>query len=136
MYVALHLAPERAVADVGAVDVLRGSDHLDEVEAGVIHGDACHLGVDGGAAHDARERALPAQALLDRLDGLVMTGGGALLRGLPELLREQTDLPINLMDDPLFCVVLGTGKVLEEYDESIVLPPVDENGDPVGCPAP
>jgi rod shape-determining protein MreB len=48
--------------------------------------------------------------------GIVMTGGGALLRGLPELLREQTDLPINLMDDPLFCVVLGTGKILDDFE--------------------
>jgi rod shape-determining protein MreB len=48
--------------------------------------------------------------------GIVMTGGGSLLRGLPELLREQTDLPINLMDDPLFCVVLGTGKILDDFE--------------------
>ncbi|MFO7655004.1 MAG: rod shape-determining protein, partial [Candidatus Krumholzibacteriia bacterium] len=48
--------------------------------------------------------------------GIVLTGGGALLKGLPELLREQTDLPINLMDDPLFCVVLGTGKILDDFD--------------------
>ena len=48
--------------------------------------------------------------------GFVMTGGGALLKGLPDLLREQTDLPINLMDDPLFCVVLGTGKILDDFD--------------------
>ena len=45
-----------------------------------------------------------------RIGGIVVTGGGALLKGLPELLREQTDLPINLMDDPLFCVVLGNGQ--------------------------
>lgn len=49
--------------------------------------------------------------------GIVLTGGGALLRGLPELLREQTDLPINLMDDPLFCVVLGTGKILDDFEK-------------------
>ena len=49
--------------------------------------------------------------------GIVMTGGGALLKGLPDLLREQTDLPINLMDDPLFCVVLGTGKILDDLDK-------------------
>ncbi len=48
--------------------------------------------------------------------GIVLTGGGALIKGLPELLREQTDLPINLMDDPLFCVVLGTGKILDDFD--------------------
>lgn len=49
--------------------------------------------------------------------GIVLTGGGSLLRGLPELLREHTDLPINVMDDPLFCVVLGTGKILDDFDK-------------------
>ena len=48
--------------------------------------------------------------------GIVMTGGGALLKGLPDLLPEQTDLPINLLDDPLICVVLGTGKILDYID--------------------
>jgi len=48
--------------------------------------------------------------------GIVMTGGGALLKGLSDLLRKQTDLPINLMDDPLLCVVLGTGKILDDLD--------------------
>ncbi len=49
--------------------------------------------------------------------GIVLTGGGALLKGLPELMREATDLPINLMDDPLFCVVLGTGKILDDFEK-------------------
>ncbi len=69
---------------------------------------------------DALKHALeqtPPELAADIKDrGIVMTGGGALLRGLPELLREQTDLPINLMDDPLFCVVLGTGKILDDFE--------------------
>ncbi len=69
---------------------------------------------------DALKQALeqtPPELAADIKDrGIVMTGGGALLRGLPELLREQTDLPINLMDDPLFCVVLGTGKILDDFE--------------------
>jgi rod shape-determining protein MreB len=48
--------------------------------------------------------------------GIVMTGGGSLLKGMPDLFREQTDLPINLMEDPLYCVVLGTGKILDEFE--------------------
>jgi rod shape-determining protein MreB len=70
---------------------------------------------------DALKHALeqtPPELAADIKDrGIVMTGGGALLRGLPELLREHTDLPINLMDDPLFCVVLGTGKILDDFDK-------------------
>ncbi len=69
---------------------------------------------------DALKQALeqtPPELAADIKDrGIVLTGGGALLRGLPELLREHTDLPINLMDDPLFCVVLGTGKILDDFE--------------------
>ena len=45
--------------------------------------------------------------------GIILTGGGSLLKGLDILLREETSLPINLADDPLTCVVRGTGIVLE-----------------------
>ena len=46
--------------------------------------------------------------------GLIMAGGGALLRGLDKLIAEETGLPVHLADDPLTAVVLGTGKVLSE----------------------
>jgi len=49
--------------------------------------------------------------ILDR--GIVLTGGGALLRGLDKRLRQETNLPVNCADDPLTCVVRGTGRVLE-----------------------
>ncbi|MBC6980903.1 rod shape-determining protein [Caulobacter sp. 17J80-11] len=45
--------------------------------------------------------------------GIMLTGGGALLRGLDAELREQTGLPVSVADDPLSCVALGCGKVLE-----------------------
>ena len=48
--------------------------------------------------------------------GIILTGGGALLKGLDVLLREETSLPINLADDPLTCVVRGTGAVLEDIN--------------------
>lgn len=50
--------------------------------------------------------------IVDR--GIVLTGGGALLRGLDTRLREETGLPIVTVDDPLTSVVLGVGKTLEE----------------------
>lgn len=50
--------------------------------------------------------------LVDR--GLIMTGGGALLRGFPRLVSEETGLPVHLADEPLKTVALGTGKVLDE----------------------
>ncbi|HEX9917094.1 MAG TPA: rod shape-determining protein [candidate division Zixibacteria bacterium] len=50
--------------------------------------------------------------ILDR--GIILTGGGALLKGLDQRLREETSLPVNVADDPLTCVARGTGKVLED----------------------
>lgn len=49
--------------------------------------------------------------ILDR--GIILTGGGSLLRGLDERLRQETNLPIVVAEDPLTCVVRGTGKVLD-----------------------
>jgi rod shape-determining protein MreB len=46
--------------------------------------------------------------------GIVLTGGGALLGNMDTVLRQATGLPVSLADDPLSCVVLGTGRALEE----------------------
>jgi rod shape-determining protein MreB len=69
------------------------------------------------ALKGALEQTPPELAADIKDRGIVMTGGGAMLRGMSDLLREHTDLPINLMDDPLFCVVLGTGKILDDFDK-------------------
>ena len=52
--------------------------------------------------------------VMDR--GIALTGGGALLRGLDERLREETGMPIQMADNPLESVVLGTGKCVEDFD--------------------
>ncbi len=52
--------------------------------------------------------------LVDR--GIVMSGGGSLLKGLDKLISSQTGLPVKVAEDPLFCVVKGAGKVVEELD--------------------
>jgi rod shape-determining protein MreB len=46
--------------------------------------------------------------------GIVLTGGGALLGKMDAVLRHSTGLPVSIADDPLSCVVLGTGRALEE----------------------
>ena len=52
--------------------------------------------------------------IMDR--DIVLTGGGALLRGLDERLRHETGMPIIIADHPLECVALGSGKCVEEFD--------------------
>lgn len=69
------------------------------------------------AVRQALERTPPelASDILER--GIILTGGGALLRGLDKRLRQETNLPVNVADDPLTCVVRGTGKVLENFNQ-------------------
>lgn len=75
------------------------------------------------ALKSALEQTPPELAadIVDR--GIVMTGGGSMLRGLDTLLKEETNLPINVVDDPLLCVVLGAGKILDNvhmYDRILM----------------
>ncbi len=59
----------------------------------------------------------PPELSSDLVDkGIVLAGGGALLRGLDRLISHETGLPVRIADNPLFCVVNGAGKVLEELD--------------------
>lgn len=69
------------------------------------------------AVRQALERTPPelASDIVDR--GIVMTGGGALLKGLNALLRKNTNLPINVDEEPLTCVVRGTGRILDDPDK-------------------
>ncbi len=46
--------------------------------------------------------------------GIVLTGGGALLKGLDEELRDETGLPVTVAEDPLTCVAIGTGRAMED----------------------
>jgi hypothetical protein len=48
--------------------------------------------------------------------GIVLTGGGALLKDLHRRIREETGLPVPIADDPLSCIVLGTGKMLDDFN--------------------
>jgi rod shape-determining protein MreB len=67
---------------------------------------------------EAVRRALeqtPPELSADLMDkGIVMTGGGSQLRGLDELLRQETNLPVNVIDDPMVCVCKGTARILED----------------------
>jgi rod shape-determining protein MreB len=66
------------------------------------------------AVRNALEKTPPelASDIVER--GIIMTGGGAMLRGLDILLQEETNLPIHVDEEPLTCVVRGTGKILDD----------------------
>ncbi|MEI6478449.1 MAG: rod shape-determining protein [bacterium] len=69
----------------------------------------------------------PPELLADVMDrGVILAGGGALLRGLDKLLQQVTGMPVYLAEDPLSCVVRGTGAVLENLDhlQALLLPAV------------
>jgi rod shape-determining protein MreB len=70
-----------------------------------------------GAVKQALEQTPPELGadVADR--GIVVTGGGALLRDIDKLLTEETGLPVIIADDPLTCVARGGGRILELMDE-------------------
>lgn len=68
------------------------------------------------AVRIALEKTPPELAadIMDR--GIVMAGGGSLLRGLDKHLSQETDMSVYVVDDPISCVAYGTGKILDEID--------------------
>jgi len=68
------------------------------------------------AVRVALERT-PPELSADIMDkGIIIAGGGSMLKNLDRRLREETGLPVSLAEDPLACVALGTGKMLTEFD--------------------
>jgi rod shape-determining protein MreB and related proteins len=67
------------------------------------------------AVHLALE-VTPPELSADLCDrGIVLTGGGGMLKNLDQRIREETGLPVSIAEDPLKCVVLGTGKLLDDF---------------------
>jgi rod shape-determining protein MreB len=59
----------------------------------------------------------PPELAADIMDrGIVLAGGGALLTGLDERLRHETQMPVHLAESPLTCVAVGSGRSLEEFE--------------------
>lgn len=49
--------------------------------------------------------------------GIMLAGGGALLRGLDQLINEETHMPVHIAESPLDCVAVGAGKALDTIDK-------------------
>ena len=87
---------------------------MDDVEIRAAMGEPVRAIVQ--AVHDALER-IPPELSADIFDrGIILTGGGSLLKNLDQRLREETGLPVQLAEDPLSSVVLGAGKMLSDFD--------------------
>ena len=88
---------------------MQGAIHADEVREALA--DSVMIVVD--AIKDTLEKTPPELAadIIDR--GIMLTGGGALLRGLDKLVAQETGIPVHVAERPLDCVVEGTGKSLE-----------------------
>ncbi|MEA3487516.1 MAG: rod shape-determining protein [Thermodesulfobacteriota bacterium] len=106
---------EIRTVDVKGRDLISGIPKIVEINSEeVMEAMAEPVGVIIDAIRDALENAPPELAgdIVDR--GIVLAGGGALLRNLDVLLREETGLPITIADDPLSAVARGAGKALDE----------------------
>ena len=105
-------------------DLLTGLPRAIEVTSAQVR-EALELSVQQivDAVKDTIEET-PPELVADVMDqGIYLAGGGALLRGLDTRLAEATQMAVHVADDPLTCVVRGTGKILEElveYDRALV----------------
>jgi rod shape-determining protein MreB len=112
-----HPDEEVRSMEVKGRDLVTGIPKTLEIESSEI-GDALSEPVNAivEAVRIALERT-PPELAADIVDkGIVLAGGGANLKNLDVLLREETGLPVVIAEDPLSCVVLGSGKVLDELD--------------------
>ncbi len=66
------------------------------------------------ATLDKTPPELASDIMRDR--GIMVAGGGALLRGFPERIRQETQMPVHLAESPLTCVAVGSGRSLEEFE--------------------
>ena len=109
--------PEERTCEVRGRDLMTGLPKAITVSSGEIR-EAIHEPVAGIAeAVRLTLEQTPPELAADIMErGIVLTGGGALLRGLDRLIGHETGMPMHLVDDPLTCVVMGTGLVLEHLE--------------------
>ncbi len=114
---AIEGAAKEKAKEIRGRDMVTGLPRPIEISAGeIMNALADPVEAIVSAVKMTLERTPPelASDLMDR--GIIMAGGGALLAGLDSLLRRETGMPIHIAEEPLECVVKGTGKALEEID--------------------
>ena len=113
---AVELDPEMELSVKGR-DLVSGIPKLRSISSTNVR-EALHDNLDqvGAAVLRCLERTPPELGadVLER--GIMMTGGGAMLHGVDEMLRNRVELPVYVAEDPLTAVVRGTGKVLEDLE--------------------
>jgi rod shape-determining protein MreB len=108
---------EETIMEVRGRDQVSGLPKTIEITSGeVTEAIAEPLSSIVGVVKGVLEKTPPelASDVIDR--GIVMTGGGALLRGFHQLLTKETGVPCYVADNPIACVALGAGKALENYE--------------------
>jgi rod shape-determining protein MreB len=108
---------EDRIMEIKGRDLVAGAPKTIEITSSQVY-DALMdpLGEVVDAVRTALEKT-PPELASDIVDnGIVLTGGGALMYNLDVLLRERTGLPVSIAEDPLTCVVMGSGKVLDEIN--------------------
>jgi|SRR5215211_4613003 len=107
--------PEESVAEVRGRDLVTGLSKTIVITSEELRETISIPVATIGAAVTDTLNHTPPQLASDVMDmGRVLAGGGALLRGLDERLREETGVPVHVAEDPLACVAIGSGRFLEE----------------------
>jgi rod shape-determining protein MreB len=110
-------SPEESHAEIRGRDLVTGLPKTVVISASEVRralDDPLNLIID--AVKSTLDKCPPELAgdVMDR--GIALTGGGALLQGLDQRIREETGMPVHIADSPLESVVLGTGKCVDDFD--------------------
>mgnify|MGYP003328799846 FL=1 len=109
--------PDEVTADIRGRDLISGLPRTIQLTTEHIR-EALEEPVSAivDAVKAALDRTPPELAADIMEEGITLTGGGALLQGLPDRLAHETGMPIRIAEEPLFSVVVGSGKALENID--------------------
>ena len=109
--------PEEMIAEIKGRDLVSGlpkTIHITAEEVRKAIEEPVNSIID--AIKNTLDRTPPELAADIMEKGIVLTGGGALLRGLDERLKHETGMPVHIADNPLSSVAIGSGKCLEEFE--------------------